>query len=243
MSPSLSWIDEDALASSLTRAGISTLPQRAEPQRLRFFDPPTLPSATPPPVEAPYPSRPPSGTEDTAPSPRRRRPAPSDLTTIPFSAPEPTVRIEDTPLPSAEEAQFNEVTASSPRAEEPDLSALAVSARVASLADWLHDTVGDRYYIADPEGLPIASGAGVEELVVSGVALDRAIRSLRGITGAPSVGAASIELDTERRLDTVWCDTPVGRVAVGVVGTTALPQSLVNTIRRHVARTFDWKES
>ncbi len=289
MSPSLSWIDDDALASSLERAGISTLPERAEPARVRFYDPPTLPSAPPPRADAPYAARPPAGpvdtvsrppvrapaetadaappprfpagyeppapvgfeapryeaptgTEDTAPTPHRRRPAPSDVTTVPDRADD--VRPWDaTPLASTAEVAFNEVTVSSPAAVEPDLSAPAVSARVAALAAWLQEAVGDRFYIADPEGLAIFATKGVEELVVSGVALERAIRSLRGITGAPNVGAATLELDADRLLDTIWCDTPVGRVAVGVVGATKLSKAQIATIRGYIARVFDWKES
>ncbi|MEQ8985298.1 MAG: hypothetical protein RL846_45575 [Deltaproteobacteria bacterium] len=212
MSPSLSWIDEDTLASSLTRAGVSTLPISTRPSSTpRFYDPPTLTRAPVPPI-TPYPNHPPSS-------------------------------VEATPLPETKEGSFNDVTASTDAAEEPNLDAPSVWARIEALSAWLAQVVGDDFYIADPEGLPIAVTKSVEDLVVSGVALERAIRSLRGITKAPSVGAASNELDADRTLDTIWCDTPVGRIAVGVVGTKPLSKSVVTSIRRYIARTFDWKES
>ena len=145
------------------------------------------------------------------------------------------------------EARRTPVGAESERAPalppSPALDELAVSARVAALETWLKAAVGPRYYVADPQGLPIAAAPQVKDLVVSSVALERAIRSLRGITGTPSPGGVAIALDDQRTLETLWCDTKIGRVAIGILGAEPIPKSTAKLLRDNVVRTFDWKES
>ena len=52
--------------------------------------------------------------------------------------------------------------------------------------------------------------------VLTGVMLGRALRPLRGVLGAESVDAATLQLSEGRVLHTVWCDTAAGRLSLGL---------------------------
>lgn len=89
--------------------------------------------------------------------------------------------------------------------------------RLRSLAVWVESELGpERWYIADQEGLALHV-AGVSAVqVISAVTLARALRPLRGVLGPEPVQSVTMQLGDGRTLHILWCDTALGRVALGI---------------------------
>lgn len=165
-------------------------------------------------------------------------PAWATPSTVTVSVPE-AITISDRPGPAAEEpapAEPEPEPTTDPGVPVPDLDALSISERVAALSEWLQQTVG-HFYVADAEGLTIAASEASPP-PVSSAALERAMRSLRGLTGKATVAGVTIELEANRVLDTIWTETAYGRIAVGVLGDAAVDAKTVKRLRAHVVETF-----
>ncbi|MCA9554198.1 MAG: hypothetical protein KC933_29455 [Myxococcales bacterium] len=104
--------------------------------------------------------------------------------------------------------------------------------RIRNLAVWVESELSPtRWYLADAEGMALHSAGTTETQVVTAVALARALRPLRGFLGTSQVGAAALELDGGRTLHTLWCDTSVGRVSMGLEDPKHMSQEILHGLR------------
>lgn len=89
--------------------------------------------------------------------------------------------------------------------------------RLRSLAVWVEAELGpERWYLADDEGLALHTAGADETQVLASVMLARAMRPMRSVFGGRRVHALTLELEGARRVHTIWIDTSVGRVALGL---------------------------
>jgi len=103
--------------------------------------------------------------------------------------------------------------------------------RIRSLAVWVESELGpERWYIADEEGLALHA-AGVNAVqVISAVTLARALRPLRGVLGPEPIQSVSMQMGNGRMLHILWCDTGVGRVALGIENPRRASQEILRTL-------------
>jgi hypothetical protein len=152
----------------------------------------------------------------------REAPARADAPTV---APTPAPAGGTTALP----------TTVSPAALRVGHHAGTLAERLRTLALWVETELSPtRWYLADAEGLALHAAGTNETQVVTAVALSRALRPLRGFLGTSQVGAAVLELDGGRTLHTLWCDTAVGRVAMGLEDPKHMSQDVLHDLRQAV---------
>lgn len=153
-------------------------------------------------------------------------------------APPPSFRPEPSePHPAPLPAPITEAAPPPPQFEP----VISVAERIDRFARWLDQLVpGAPLSIADPEGLPIFAKGLPDALALASVALDRALRPIRGLLGTHQVGSVTLEVDGGRLVQTIWVVTPIGRVALGVMVERPLEPARVELVREGLRRIFDW---
>lgn len=153
-------------------------------------------------------------------------------------APPPSFR------PEPSEAQASPPPTPTPEASPPPPHfepVVSVAERIDRFARWLDQlTHGAPMSIADPEGLPIFARGLPEALALASVALDRALRPIRGLLGTHQVGSVTLEVDGGRLVQTIWVVTPIGRAALGIMVERPLDAGRVELVREGLRRVFDW---
>lgn len=163
--------------------------------------------------------------------------------------PEPPDPAEARPIPAAP-ALYSASPPKMAPITPPTLEAIApphfdppisVSERIDRLVRWLEPMIGTApLYLADPEGLLMFARGLPEPLALTSVALDRALRPIRGLLGTNQVGAVTLEVDGGRLVQTIWVNTPLGRAALGILVDRPLEPRRVEVIREALRRVFDW---
>jgi len=124
----------------------------------------------------------------------------------------------------------------------PDLevpSDLPLSKQLEVFAEAVRGATGSyAAFVADAQGLPLASRNGTEDQIAITAALDRALQPIReSLRGTPQ-GSVAVEIDRNNVLQVIWVNTESGRYVVGLV----LPQSLggdfIESIRAQIAPLF-----
>ena len=171
------------------------------------------------------------GTGRPSPSPRAFRfdvPSPSA----------PTERPVHVPAPPAAPTTIS----------EPGLSPMtrlegSLAERLRALAVWIEGQLEpEAWYLADEEGLALHA-AGVDDVqVVTAVALGRALKPLRGFFKTEAVQSATLALDETRTLHVLWCDTDVGRVALGLFDPKRSSRETLRNLRDTVCLALNGRE-
>lgn len=112
--------------------------------------------------------------------------------------------------------------------------------RIEIFSRWLDACAAPRgFYIADADGLPIHMEGVDESEVVTGVALARSLRPLRHLVGTERFNAITLQLEDGRILQTIWSETRVGRVGMGIEPQRPLHPSQLDEVARAVRGIFD----
>lgn len=108
----------------------------------------------------------------------------------------------------------------------------SLAERLRSFAVWVEAEIGPtRWFLADEQGMGLhAAGVGEADMVASAM-LARALRPLRGFFDTDRVESVTLELAGGRKLYTVWCDTGLGRVALGLQDPRRLTPANVDKLR------------
>lgn len=178
---------------------------RSAPSALSGSEPPTTPPGPPASARA-APGRPVAGGEATAAS----GPPPGSPAAPPRPA-DPKAALQ-----SSLQAQVD----APPPVYPPELG---LDARLERFRAWMRACGLDHFFVADAEGLPLLLQGSRESEAVRAIAFERALRPLRGLLGGALPGALGLQLGDGRGVQTVWVQTPEGRVAVGM--STARPVS------------------
>ncbi len=93
-------------------------------------------------------------------------------------------------------------------------------------------------FIADHEGLALSMrNAGQDHIAIT-AALDGAMAPIRNSLRGDPQGSVAIEIDRDNVLQVVWANTPMGRLAVGLVLADSLGGELVRAIRKSIVELF-----
>ena len=180
------------------------------------------------------------GSAEAPPAPERRTlPPPLVVRALVTTAPEPAPGAPPAtivPLPSLPAPKPAE-----PR-KAPNLTALSsVTERVHAYARWVVEGTGaNEVFLSDAEGLPIFLLGAEEAQAVTPVALERALRPLRGVLGMEAPAGLSLELPDGRIVQAIWAHTHLGRVALGLLLEVPLPAPIIARLRAGLAQVFEW---
>lgn len=212
MSRSLSWIEADDLAQRLRALG------EAEPERAEAGGAPRPreEASTLPPGGAPV--REPARTQHPEPIPET-----PDSRSLPAQ-----VRLQE-PQSSFTDAPDHP---SYPRGA-------GVARRLELFRAWMLQLGLGSFFVADEEGLPLLLQDTKSAQAVRAVAFERALHPLRALLGGAPPRALGLELQDGRSIQTIWADTKIGRVAVGMAGAQPLPWALSARVRAAVFGAFE----
>ncbi|MGF1509032.1 MAG: hypothetical protein ACFB9M_05965 [Myxococcota bacterium] len=136
--------------------------------------------------------------------------------------------LEDARLVPPEEA---------PSAEAP--SPRTIHARVAHLARWLTELLGGRpFFVADQDGLSVWRHEVPGHRVLASH-IERALAPVARLLGGGMVAEWSVCIGDHARFSVIWCETSMGRMALGVYGEPALSKEEVAWIREAMGQVFD----
>ncbi len=268
MSRSLSWIEKSALdkrLSELTRpvgypvpepASERPAPAEANPDHagrtrrraeVRESD---LAEAEPPlqvpaPPRRPPPAKPTTQTkpvDPTRPDPQPSvGPATSGVPLVPANQ-DPWTMTPAQPWSTLVNPSNDRATPGIPELSYPRVMALA--ARLELFRDWIRQYCGEgAFFVADTEGLPLLLDRVRTSQAVTAVALERALRPLRGLLGSSKANSLCIELEDGRLVQTIWAMTPAGRIAVGMAPPRPLGPAATAQVRRALLGLFTDEET
>ena len=121
---------------------------------------------------------------------------------------------------------------------------MALAARLELFRDWIRQYCGEgAFFVADAEGLPLLLDRVRTSQAVTAVALERALRPLRGLLGSSKANSLCIELEDGRLVQTIWAVTPAGRIAVGMAPSRPLGPAATAQVRRALLGLFTDEET
>lgn len=115
-------------------------------------------------------------------------------------------------------------------------------ARLELFRAWMLQLGLGSFFVADEEGLPLLLQGTQSVHAVRAVAFERALRPLRALLGGAPPRALGVQLQDGRTIQTVWADTRIGRVAVGMAEPRPLPWPLSDRVRSAVFGAFEAEE-
>ncbi len=115
-----------------------------------------------------------------------------------------------------------------------------IALRLPKFLQWFEQsTLPIAYYIADAHGLPVHLENMTETQAVAAVALTRSLRPLRRVIGSDRVDAVSLTLGDGRVTHTVWAETPLGRMALGLEASKSLSAEDLKDVGRALRTLFE----
>ena len=150
------------------------------------------------------------------------------------AAPRPSSSDEDKPPDS---------TRSSPvRSGLPPLdvaSGGALYERLSGFLEALRGATGSyAVFVADNQGLPLASSQATDDQVAITAALDRALQPIRATLSSTSQGSLAVEIERDNVLQVIWVNTDRGRYVLGMVLAQSLSGEFVDDIRSQLSPLF-----
>ncbi len=123
-----------------------------------------------------------------------------------------------------------------------DRSAPPLQQRFEAFVDWLSSGIGAQgSFVADADGLVLASRAAPDTYAVATVSLCHAEQSVLDYIPRPAEGTTTLELDETRFLQVIRVDTVVGRLIVGVIVTAPLSRTICAMVRRLMRIGVEWE--
>lgn len=123
-----------------------------------------------------------------------------------------------------------------------DRSAPPLQQRFEAFVEWLSSGIGAQgSFVADADGLVLASRAAPDTYAVATVSLCHAEQSVLDYIPRPAEGTTTLELDDTRFLQVIRVDTVVGRLIVGVIVTAPLSRTICAMVRRLMRIGVEWE--
>ena len=123
-----------------------------------------------------------------------------------------------------------------------DRSAPPLQQRFEAFVDWLGTGVGSQgSFVADADGLILASRGAPDTYAVATVSLCHAEQSVLDYMPRPPEGTTTLELDDTRFLQVLRVETVVGRLIIGIIVAAPLSRTVCTMVRRLMKIGVEWE--
>jgi hypothetical protein len=123
-----------------------------------------------------------------------------------------------------------------------DRSAPPLQQRFEAFVDWLGTGVGSQgSFVADADGLILASRGAPDTYAVATVSLCHAEQSVLDYMPRPPEGTTTLELDDTRFLQVIRVETVVGRLIIGIIVAAPLSRTVCTMVRRLMKIGVEWE--
>lgn len=123
-----------------------------------------------------------------------------------------------------------------------DRNAPPLQQRLEAFVDWLDVGVGALgSFVADADGLILASRNAPDTYAVATASLSHAEQSVLDYMPRPVEGSTTLELDDTRFLQVIRVESVTGRLLVGVIVTAPLTRTLCSMVRRLMRIGVEWE--
>lgn len=123
-----------------------------------------------------------------------------------------------------------------------DRNAPPLQQRIDAFVDWLGVGVSALgSFVADADGLILASRNVPDTYVVATASLSHAEQSILDYMPRPAEGSTTLELDDTRFLQVIRVESVIGKLLVGVIVTAPLTRTLTSMVRRLMRIGMEWE--